>query len=104
MDRLFKYTMLVLFLLFLGLYFSANSGLIDYPAKHRKELTEQSIKEFENDINNNVNIDLKKYVNNDNTKYDNKVSRTTLKVSNFLGESVKTTLDFFFKTISKSLD
>lgn len=104
MNRLFKYTLLVLFLIFLGLYFGSNSGLIDYPAKHRTKMTEENIKKFEEDIKNNVNIDLNNYVDYKEKKYDNGVSKTMLKTSNFLGESVKTTLDFLFTNISKSLD
>ena len=104
MNRLFKYTLLVLFLIFLGLYFGADIGIIDYPAKHRTKMTEENIKRFEEDVKNNVNIDLNNYVDYKEKKYDNGVSKTMLKTSNFLGESVKNTIDFFFKAISKSLD
>ena len=104
MDRLFKYTLITLFLLFLGLYFSSNSGLIDYPAKHKTKLTEENIKRFENDVANNVNIDMNDYVEYSEKKYDNNISKTVLRVSNFLGNSVKGTLDFMFTSIRKSLE
>jgi len=103
-NRFFKYTMLVLFLIFLGLYFGADIGIIDYPAKHRTKMTEENIKRFEEDVNNNVNIDLNNYVDYKEKKYDNTISKTMLKTSNFLGESVSETLGFLFTAISKSLE
>lgn len=95
-NKGFNTCLLILFLLFLGLYFSSNSGLIDYPAKHRTTLTNENIKQFEEDIKNNEKIDLKKYTYYKDDKYDNTISKTTLKVSNFIGNTIKSTLDFMF--------
>lgn len=87
---------LTVFLIFLALYYSSNAGLIDYQAKNKTELTEEQIKMFEEDIKNNVEIDLKKYIENTEEKYDNKISKTTLKLSNKIGETVQNALDFLF--------
>ena len=103
-GRIVRIALLILFIIFTALYFSANAGLIDYQAKHKTELTEQGIKEFENDIKNNVNIDLKKYVKNDEDECDNALSRGMLKISNSIGEGVKGILDFFFKKIEKTMN
>lgn len=87
---------LTVFLIFLALYYSSNAGLIDYQAKNKATLTEEQIKMFEEDVKNNVEIDLKKYIENTEEKYDNKISKTTLKLSNTIGETIKGALDFLF--------
>lgn len=96
-----KVLFLMLFILFLGLYFSSNAGLIDYQAKHNKNLTEKQIKQFEEDVKNNVSVDLNNYIDNKDKYYDNAISRTTLKISNGIGKTVKKTLDFLFKGMEK---
>ena len=102
-GRVVRITLLILFIIFLALYFSSNAGLIDYQAKHKTELTETRIKEFEEDVKNNVNIDLKKYIKNDEDNYDNALSSGMLKLSNSIGEGVMNILDFFFKKIENAM-
>ncbi len=87
---------LTVFLIFLALYYSSNAGLIDYQAKNKTVLTEKQIKMFEEDVKNNVQIDLKKYVENKEEKYDNNISKTTLKLSNTIGETIEGVLNFMF--------
>ena len=53
---------LAVFLIFLALYYSSNAGIIDYQARNRTALTEEQIKMFEDDVKNNVEIDIKKYL------------------------------------------
>ena len=100
----FRYILLILFISFLALYISSNAGLIDYQAKHKKDLTEQQIKQFESDIKNDVNIDIKKYIDSDEEKYDNMLSKATLKVSNTIGYGVKNVIDFFFNKVEKAMN
>ena len=104
MDKIFKYSLLVLFLLFLGLYFSSNAGLIDYQAKYKKNLTEKEIMKFEEDIKNGVNVDIKDYIKKNNKYYNNSISKITLKISNTIGNVVKETLDFILKGIEGSIN
>lgn len=94
---------LTVFLIFLALYYSSNAGLIDYQAKNKTELTEEQIKMFEEDVKNNVEIDLKKYIENTEEKYDNKISKTTLKLSNKIGETVQNALDFLFGKLENAM-
>lgn len=95
-NNFFRIMTLTVFLIFLALYYSSNAGLIDYQAKNKTVLTEEQIKMFEEDVKNNVQIDLKKYVENKEEKYDNNISKTTLKLSNTIGETVQGVLNFMF--------
>lgn len=95
---------LTVFLIFLALYYSSNAGLIDYQARNKMVLTEEQIKMFEEDVKNNVSIDLKKYVENKEEKYDNNISKTTLKLSNTIGEVVQGGLDFLFGKLESAMN
>ena len=95
-NNFLRYMSLTVFLVFLALYYSSNAGLIDYQAKNKTVLTEEQIKMFEEDVKNNVSIDLKKYINDKEEEYDNNISKTTLKVSNKIGEAIQGVLNFLF--------
>lgn len=95
---------LTVFLIFLALYYSSNAGIIDYQARNRTALTEEQIKMFEDDVKNNVEIDIKKYLDDKEEKYDNNVSKTTLKLSNAIGKGVAKALDFMFGKLDKVMN
>lgn len=95
---------LTVFLIFLALYYSSNAGLIDYQAKNKNVLTEEQIKMFEEDVKNNVQIDLRKYSDNKEDKYDNNISKTTLKLSNTIGETVEGVLNFMFGKLEGAMN
>lgn len=95
---------LTVFLIFLALYYSSNAGLIDYQARNKMTLTEEQIKLFEEDVKNNVQIDLKKYVEDKEEEYDNNISKTTLKLSNTIGETIQGALDFLFGRLEDAMN
>lgn len=103
-NNFFRIMVLTVFLIFLALYYSSNAGLIDYQAKNKTSLTEEQIKMFEEDVKNNVQIDLKKYVDNKEDRYDNNISKTTLKLSNTIGETVEGILNFVFGKLENAMN
>lgn len=103
-DNFIRIMLITVFLIFIGLYYSSNAGIIDYQSKNKTVLTEEQIKQFEEDVKNNVQIDLKKYVDNKEAKYDNNISKTALKVSNVIGETVQNALNFVFGKLEKVMN
>ena len=103
MNKTFNKIFLILFLVFIVIYFSARVGLIDYQSKIKKELTDEQIIKFEEDIKKGEKIDLKEYVKDDN-RYDNTLSKITLKVSDTIGNVTKDIIGFMFKKIEKSMN
>lgn len=103
-NNFFRIMVLTVFLIFLALYYSSNAGLIDYQSKNKTSLTEEQIKMFEEDVKNNVQIDLKKYIDNKEDKYDNNISKTTLKLSNTIGETVEGILNFVFGKLENAMN
>lgn len=103
-NNFFRIMALTVFLIFLALYYSSNAGLIDYQAKNKTSLTEEQIKMFEEDVKNNVQIDLKKYIDNKEDRYDNNISKTTLKLSNTIGETIDGILNFVFGKLENAMN
>jgi len=103
-DNFWKFAGLTIFLIFLALYYSAQTGLIDYQARNKTVLTEEQIKMFEEDVKNNVQIDLKKYIEDKEEKYDNNISKTTLKISTTIGETIQGGLNFLFGRLENAMN
>ena len=76
----------VLFIVYMALYIAGISGYYESRINNEIVLTEQSIKEFENDIKNNKNIDLKKYTKVDNKDYSGFASNMGDNFSNFVAK------------------
>lgn len=100
MDRFIKIVLLTLFLLFLGLFISTNTGIIDYNARTKNKITEEKIKEFEKDVEENKEIDIKKYISKDNEINNNNISKGTLKVSNTIGKTINKIINFMFNKLN----
>lgn len=103
-SNFFRIMLLTIFLLFIGLYYASNAGLIDYQARNKTQLTEDQIKLFEEDVKNNVNIDIKKYIQDKEDNFDNSISKTTLKISNKIGKAFESTLNFIFGKIESAMN
>lgn len=91
----FKYTFITLFIIFISLYFMNIIGYYDVN-RNKTLLTEEKIKEFENDIKNGEYIDLNNYLEEENRDYNNNFSNISLQLSNgidiFLNKGLKNTI------------
>ena len=88
---------------YLFLYFSYKNG---YYVKRNEEtsiLTEEKIKEYEEDLKNGVDVSNKNYVVVRDS-YDNAYSRLLLKVSNKIEKGFDNTIKFIFKRISNTIN
>ncbi len=95
-NNIFRIIALTLVFLFVGLYFASNSGYIDYQARNKKILTENQIKQFEEDVRQNKPIDIKNYITDKEESYDNNISKMSLKLSNAIGKTFEKTLNYVF--------
>ena len=90
-------------MVYIFLYFSYKNG---YYIKRNEEtsiLTEEKIKEYEEDLKNGVDISSKSYiVTKDN--YDNSYTRLMLRISNKIEKGFDKTIKFIFKKISKTIN
>lgn len=78
-KNVFLYVILILFIIYFSLYLMDNLGYYNIASKNAI-LTEEKIKEFENDVKNGYEIDIKKYTK-DNTDYKNVFSELGYNIS-----------------------
>ena len=73
-TNLARLIIIILIFLFFVLYFMQASGYNEYTRNRENMLTEEQIKEYEEDIEAGKDVTIKDYLNKDKVNYDNKVS------------------------------
>lgn len=102
-NKIFKYFFLISFITFLTIYFSQATGYYEYEQYKKKELTEEQIRKFEQDIEEGKEIDIDSYL--EPTKnYQNKISNTTLTISNLISDYMSKGVEFVFGGIGKLIE
>lgn len=100
-GNIFLKILSVFFLIYISLYIMDNLGYYNINTKN-KVLTEEAIKEFENDIKNGKSIDIKNYVG-DSTNYKNFYSNLgynlSVGVDNVLNKGLKKVGDILKKLL-----
>lgn len=100
-KKFFKYLLFTSFITFFALYLSVSAGYFEYKSSKKVALTNTQIKQFEKDINEGKNIDIKKYIEANNNKYNNKISNVGLSLSKKTQKCVQIIIDESFKFLSK---
>lgn len=95
----FLRVILLLFIVFISLYLMDSLGYYNVASK-KSILTEEKIKEFENDIENGKSIDIKEYVK-DNTNYKNAYSEFGYNISTGIDEFLNKGLKNIGKILEK---
>ena len=100
-----KVVLLLLFIIFITLFFASYTGYYDYENRKTKNLTEEQMRKFEEDVKNGVNLDLENYIVKPKSDYRNFLSKigskTSKTVSNFVSSSVNHTFDFLIKFVEQ---
>ena len=65
----------------MGLYISSISGFYEAKLSNKVALTDEAIKEFENDVIEGKTIDVNTYITNKNVDYSNKFTESGEKLS-----------------------
>lgn len=102
-SGIFRIILLVLFILFAGVYLVGNSGYYDYDVTAKTRLTEEQIKKFEEDIKNGEAIDVDSYLELNEKNYDNKISKTTLDVSKKISTTFDKAITFIFEKLNDAM-
>ena len=88
-NKIFKFIFLVLIIIFLGLFIANNTGYYSFSLRNKKELTEEQIKKFEEDIKNGVNVDINDYLVYSEVSYQNNLSSLGNNISNITSNIIK---------------
>ena len=86
-------------IIFASSYYVSNSGYYEYHLQERTILMNNKIKEFEEDIKSNNNIDAKDYLEDNNMDYTNRFTNLVYGVSNGGTKITRKLLKKIFKKI-----
>ena len=103
MKKIIKGMVILLIVVYIFLYFSYKNGYYIKKNEELNILTEEKIKEYEEDLKKGLDVSTKNYIVTKNS-YDNSYSRFLLRISNKIEKSFDKTIKFIFKRISQTIN
>lgn len=100
-DKIFKNLIIVLMVVYLGLYFAASVGYYDYKSYNKVALTEEQIIKFEEDVKNGKEVNVDDYIVKEKKIHNNKIGKLGKRMSFTISGAVSKVLSESFRTISK---
>ena len=97
----FRRILTILFIIYLINYFMASTGYYEKQINNKTVLTEEKIREFESDVRNGEEVDIKNYIDSDKVDNSNGLSKTGRKVSNTINDFVTNKAIKIFKFFGK---
>lgn len=94
---------LILFIMFIGLYLVGNSNYYDYESASKTRLTEEQIKIFEQDVKEGSAVDIENYLKLNEKNYANPISDATLNISKTISKSFDKALKYIFSKIDNAM-
>lgn len=80
--HLFWRVLFILFIVYVALFISVENGYYERQNAKTTVLTEEKIKEFEQDIKDNKKVDIKDYLEEEHKDYSSPASKFAVKLSN----------------------
>lgn len=100
-NKILKITFIIIFITFIISYIIQKSGYLEYNLRNKTILTTESMKQFEEDINNGLDVTIEDYVVNTNIDYTTKLTRNTNKISIKINKILKNGIENIFKILGK---
>ena len=99
-NKSFNIILIIIILIYICSYYVANSGYYEYHLQERTLLTNEKIKEFEEDVKNNEDIDIKNYLSYEEIDYTNKLTNFVYDINNKGNKFARSCLKALFKKLS----
>jgi len=103
-NKVFKFICTLLCIIYLGLFIANNTGYYSFSLRNKKELTEEQIKKFEEDVKNGINVDINEYLDFNTISYQNNISKLGYNISSFVGDLIKNGIYKVFSLFSDLID
>ena len=91
--------MFVLFTLYISFYVASVSGYYEYEKSEQNKMTEEKMKEFENDIKNGKKVDIKDYLTDIKKDYSNGATKLgidfSMIVEKFMSKGINEMVNIF---------
>lgn len=92
-----------LFILFTILYITQAFGYFNITSRKTNALTEEGIKQFEEDLKMGKNIKASDYVKKEND-YNNKISKSGMAISNLIEKTFNGVMGLIFNEVQKAVN
>lgn len=99
-NKPLNFIIIIIIIIFVTSYLTSNSGYYEYQLQEKTILTNEKIKEFEIDVQNNENIDIKDYLNEEEINYSNKITNIVYKISDNSNKLARKCIKAIFKKLS----
>lgn len=99
-KKIIKLIIIITIIIFIAAYLVSSSGYYEYTMQQRSIITNEKIKEFEEDIKNNENIDLKEYLEQEQIDYTNKFTTIVYNISDNSNKLARKAIKYLFKKLS----
>lgn len=96
-SRHFFRLLIFLFLIFIALFIALKSGYYESNLGKRKELTAEKIKEFERDVQEGKEVDIKNYLETNSKDYSNKISKLGMSLGSSTEKFMTSGIEQIFK-------
>ena len=103
-KKLIKLIIIILVLVFISSYMISESGYYEYAMQQKTVITNDKIKEFEQDIKDNKNIDLIKYLDNEQIDYSNKITNIVYNISDNSNKLARKAIKYIFKKLGSLIE
>ena len=97
----FFIVLFTLFIIFLAYILAYNSGYYEANISRKSKITEEKLQEFEQDVKDGKEIDIKNYVENDYVDYSSSLSKLGNKLSSSIDTFMDSGLSDFFEFLGK---
>ena len=91
----------IFFLSFTALTIAYESGYYEANVSRKSQITNEKLKEFEEDIKNGKEIDIKNYVDNDYIDYSSKMSKLGNNLASGIDNFMESGLTNFFEFLGR---
>ena len=91
----------VLFIVYAAYMVAYNSGYYEANISRKSKITEEKLQEFENDVKEGKEIDIKDYIENDFVDYSSSLSKIGNRLSSSIDTFMESGLKDFFDLLGK---
>ena len=98
-KSIIRLIMIIIVIIFISSYIIASTGYYEYTMRERTIITNEKIKEFEEDIRNNKDVDIKDYYDNKELDYSNKITTLVYNVSDNSNKLARKAIKYLFKKL-----
>ena len=99
-NKYLKFIILIVFIIYISAYYVGTTGYYEYHMQEKTILTNNKIKEFERDIKESKDIDIKTYLDTKDIDYTNKLSNIVYDVSTKGTKVARKVIKAIFKKLS----